>query len=286
MSENSREEKNAEFQRLQDIMERLRAPGGCPWDREQTLETLRPYIIEEAYELVEAIEKQEEKGIVEECGDLLLQVFFIAQIAREAGAFDIGDILQKVSEKLERRHPHVFGELRVDSSQEVTRNWERIKAEERAAKEDSPEEEHVSMLSGIPRSMPSLLRSFEMQRRAAKVGFDWPRGDLSPVLGKVKEEIWEIEEVLAHAPENTEELENEMGDLLFAVVNLGRHLDVNSELALQKGCAKFLRRFAAVEREVARGNRSWESYSLEELDRFWEEAKKQEESRKSPSHIN
>jgi XTP/dITP diphosphohydrolase/tetrapyrrole methylase family protein/MazG family protein/ATP diphosphatase len=285
MPENSKEKKNAEFQRLQDIMERLRAPGGCPWDREQTLETLRPYIIEEAYELVEAIEKQEEKGIVEECGDLILQVFFIAQIAREAGAFDIADILQKVSEKLERRHPHVFGELRVDSSQEVTRNWERIKAEERAAQENFSEEEPASMLSGIPRSMPSLLRSFEMQRRAAKVGFDWPRGDLAPVLGKVREEIREIEQVLAHAPENAEELENEMGDLLFAVVNLGRHLGVNSELALQKGCAKFLRRFAAVEREVRRSSRAWESYSLEELDRFWEEAKRREESPKSPSHI-
>ena len=132
MAENSREKKNAEFERLQEIMRRLRAPGGCPWDREQTLESLRPYIIEEAYELVEAIEKREEKGIVEECGDLLLQVFFIAQIARETGAFDMGDILQGVSDKLERRHPHVFGEVRVDSSDEVSVNWERIKAEERA----------------------------------------------------------------------------------------------------------------------------------------------------------
>ncbi|HPQ37330.1 MAG TPA: nucleoside triphosphate pyrophosphohydrolase [Synergistaceae bacterium] len=278
MAENSREKKNAEFERLQEIMRRLRAPGGCPWDREQTLESLRPYIIEEAYELVEAIEKREEKGIVEECGDLLLQVFFIAQIARETGAFDMGDILQGVSDKLERRHPHVFGEVRVDSSDEVSVNWERIKAEERAEKgtSSSGEEERKSMLGGIPRSMPSLLRSFEMQRRAAKVGFDWPKGDCTPVLEKVKEEMAEIQEVLARDPENSEELENEMGDLLFAVVNLGRHLGVNSELALQKGCMKFLRRFSAVEREVNEGSRSWESYSLEELDAFWEEAKKRE----------
>ncbi len=276
MAENSREKKNAAFERLETIMERLRAPGGCPWDREQTLESLRPYIIEEAYELVEAIEKQEEKGIVEESGDLLLQVFFIAQIAREAGAFDMGDVLQRISEKLERRHPHVFGEIRVDSSEEVTRNWERIKAEERAEKGAPQDREPVSMLSGIPRSMPSLLRSFEMQRRAAKVGFDWPQGDVSPVLEKVKEEIREIEQVLAMAPENSEELENEVGDLLFAVVNLGRHLGVNSELALQKGCAKFLRRFAAIEREVARKDRPWEEYSLEELDRLWARAKERE----------
>ena len=278
MAENDREKRNAEFERLQEIMRRLRAPGGCPWDREQTLETLRPYIIEEAYELVEAIEKEEGRGIVEECGDLLLQVFFIAQIARETGSFDMGDILQGVSDKLERRHPHVFGEVRVDSSHEVSVNWERIKAEERAEKKDSSarKEERKSMLGGIPRSMPSLLRSFEMQRRAAKVGFDWPRGDVAPVLGKVKEEIREIEDLLENAPGNSGELENEIGDLLFAVVNLGRHLGVNSELALQKGCAKFLRRFSFIEGEVAREERSWEDYSLEELDAHWEEAKRRE----------
>ncbi len=267
-----KEFKNREFERIQEILQRLRAPGGCPWDREQTMATLTPYIVEEAYELVEAIENNDENGIVEESGDLLLQVFFIAQIARESETFDVGHVLRYLSDKLERRHPHVFGELKVDSSYEVGVNWERIKAEERASKN----KEQPSMLSGIPKSMPSLLRAYEMQRRAGKVGFDWPPEDISKVFDKVQEEIEELREVTVETPDKEERLQEELGDLLFGMVNLGRHLGVNGEKALQGACKKFFHRFSFIESRVAEGAKPWEAYSLEELDLLWEEAKKAE----------
>lgn len=194
------------FSRLVGIMERLRAPDGCPWDREQDFSSLRRYIVEEAYELVEAIEGDGERAIMEESGDLLLQVVFISQIASEKGFFSIRDVLDGICSKLVHRHPHVFGDVNVADSEEVMRNWEAIKTgEKRKNGSDS------SILSGIPRSMPSLLKAYRIQERAAKFGFDWPAGDTSPVIGKVREELSEVEGALAEG--NPEALVEEMGDL-------------------------------------------------------------------------
>ncbi len=257
------------FARLIDIMARLRAPGGCPWDREQSWETLKPYVVEEAYELLDAIDAADEEGIREESGDLLLQVVFIAQIAREEGRFDMGDVLDALSEKLIRRHPHVFGDASADTSDAVLRNWERIKSGERRRKAKDP-----SMLGGIPRSLPALLRAYQMQHRAAKVGFDWPAGDPLPVLDKVKEEVEELQEALQRGDEG--QVAEEMGDLFFAMVNFGRHLGINAESALQTACGKFARRFSFIESAVLLQERSWEDFTLEELEELWQRAKREE----------
>lgn len=255
------------FEKLLDIMDRLRKPGGCPWDREQTYETLKPYLVEEAYEVIEAIDNDDPQGMAEECGDLLLQVVFISQIAREEGRFDISDVLRGIAEKLVRRHPHVFGDLEVADSGEVSRNWEQIKKQEKArAKKD------LSVLSGVPRSLPGLLRAYQLQARAAKVGFDWPKGDLSPVLAKVREEIDEIQE--AALSEERHKVGEELGDLLFALVNFTRHLDFNPEVLLQEANGKFAQRFAHIEKKVMESGREWDSYSLKELDGLWDEAKR------------
>jgi MazG family protein len=264
--EDCHDETNGNFSRLVSIMEKLRGPDGCPWDREQDFGTLRRYIVEEAYELVEAIESGDERAILEECGDLLLQVVFIAQIASEKGSFTIRDVLRGICSKLIHRHPHVFGDLNVADSEEVMRNWEAIKTVEK--KKNGSDS---SILSGIPRSMPSLLKAFRIQERAAKCGFDWPAGDATPVLAKVKEELNEIqEELLSGHPSRIGE---EIGDLLFAAVNLSRHCSVNPEEALQKASKKFADRFRIVELSVAESGRPWKEFSLDELDDFWEKAK-------------
>lgn len=255
------------FRELVAIMETLRSPGGCPWDSEQSWETLRPYLVEEVYELIGAIDGEDVHGVMEECGDVLLQVVFIAQIAKEQGLFSIEDVVRHIGEKLVRRHPHVFGELSVKNSAEVSRNWENIKAEERrAARRNS------SLLAGVPRGLPAALRAFQIQERAAKVGFDWPKGDPEPVLDKVREEA---EELLAAFTEGKNaEIEEELGDLLFAVVNFGRHLGFNAEMALQKANDKFARRFTCMEETVTREGGSWKARSLEELEEFWQRAKR------------
>lgn len=255
------------LEELLDIMDRLRKPDGCPWDREQTYDSLKPYLVEEAYEVIEAIDREDYGGVAEECGDLLLQVVFIAQIAREEGRFDMSDVLDGVARKMVRRHPHVFGDLQVADSGEVSRNWEQIKKQEKArARKD------VSLLSGVPRSLPGLLRAYQIQSRAAKVGFDWPRGDLTPVLAKIHEEVDEIAEAAVSAERHR--VGEELGDLFFALVNLARHLDFNPEVLIQEANGKFADRFGHIEEKVNRSGRDWGSYSLEELDGFWEEAKK------------
>lgn len=257
------------FNQFVEIMERLRSPGGCPWDREQDYLTLRRYIIEEAYELIEAIESGNSRAICEECGDLMLQVVFVARIAEELGEFDIVDVLSGISQKLIRRHPHVFADTRVKDSEEVLKNWEQIKVGERKEKK-----EDASVLAGVPRGLPSLLRAQRMQERAGKVGFDWPKGDLTPVLAKVEEEISELKEALAENP-NSEAVGEELGDVIFALGNLARHLHLDAESAAQRACEKFASRFRYVEQEAAKTGREWSDFTLAELDFLWVAAKQQ-----------
>ena len=252
--------------RLMDIMKRLREPGGCPWDREQTMKSLRPFIVEEAYELIEAIDSGDSGVVAEECGDLLLQVVFISSIAEEEGLFDLGEVIDTLVEKLVRRHPHVFGDVSVEDSEAVRKNWEQIKKEERRDKKLDQ-----SILSGVPKSLPALVRAFQIQERAAKVGFDWPAGDISLLLEKIDEELKELAE--ARKTGNPDEILEEVGDLLFATVNLARHLGVDAEFSLQETNKKFTRRFEFIEKTVETGSRDWSEYSLEELENLWQRAK-------------
>lgn len=257
---------SAEFRELAEVVHKLRAPGGCPWDREQTMGSLRHHILEEAHELVESIEEEDARGVQEECGDVLLHVVFLAEIAREQGLFGMGEIIRTLIAKLVRRHPHVFADVSVSDSDEVSKNWERIKAEERKEKERDS-----SAMAGIPRGLPSLLRGHRIQDKAAKKGFDWPEGDTHAVKAKVLEELDEIREaLLADDVKGTAE---ELGDALFAMVNLIRHLDMDAESLMQQACNKFAARFRQVEELVKGSSRNWEDFSLEELEEYWRQAK-------------
>ena len=263
------------FIKLVEVMRRLRAPDGCPWDREQDFLSLRRYIIEEAYELIEAIENNNRDNICEECGDLMLQVVFVSCMAEELGEFNICDVLDHLTEKLIRRHPHVFGDTEVNGSEDVLRNWEQIKVGERQKKK-----EDSSLLAGVPRGIPGLLRAYRIQERAGKVGFDWPKGDPTPVLAKVDEELSELKENI-NSNAGKEYIEEELGDLLFAVANLSRHLKADPEITLHKACGKFTDRFRLVEKEVLESGKPWSEFSLEELDVFWEKAKRQAGNRQA-----
>lgn len=260
------------FIELVNIMKRLRAPGGCPWDREQTYDSLRRYIIEEAYELVDAIEKENKSDMCEESGDLLLQVVFVSCIAAEHNDFDICDVMDYISQKLIRRHPHVFGDTQVKNSDDVVKNWEQIKVGERKDKHTDP-----SLLAGIPRALPALLNAYRMQERAAKVGFDWPQSDYAPVLDKVNEELGELKNAIVS--NDRANMEEEVGDAIFALVNLARHIGVDPESATRAACEKFASRFRYVEERVAESKREWSTFSLDELDAFWKLAKERKNQR-------
>ncbi|HHZ03751.1 nucleoside triphosphate pyrophosphohydrolase [Acetomicrobium hydrogeniformans] len=263
------------FEELVEIMKKLRAPEGCPWDRKQTLETLKGYVIEESYELIDVIDSKDVKNICEECGDLLLQIVFIAQIAAENDWFEVQEIIESLCDKLKRRHPHVFGDLKVRDSEEVRRNWDMIKLQERESKKEEP-----SRLTGIPRSMPALLRAYAIQERAAKVGFDWEKGNLDPIWAKIDEEIRELRKALDEG--DAGEVKEEIGDLLFAVVNLSRHIGVNPEEALQGANEKFSARFRFIEESVEGKGRSFNEYSLDELETLWQSAKKAQRTKGRP----
>ncbi len=250
------------FDELVQIMERLRAPGGCPWDREQTHRSIRKYVIEEAYEVAEAIDRDDPHELCGELGDLLLQVVFHAEMAREAGRFTIEDVCRRISEKMRRRHPHVFGDVEVVDAAEVVRNWEAIKAGERGA--------GASAIDGVPRSLPALQRAERLGEKAARVGFDWP--DAPAVLAKVDEERRELGEALAGG--DRERITAELGDLLLAIANLARKLDVEPEAALAAAVDRFEARFRHLEGELRAAGRKVASTSPEELDRLWEEAKR------------
>lgn len=262
-------EKGESLRELVKLMARLRAPGGCPWDQKQTWESLRRYILEEAYELVDAIDQGLPEAVLEECGDLLLQVVFVSEIAQEQGFFDIDDVIEALRRKLVYRHPHVFGDVVANDAETVLRNWELLKSKERERKQ-----EDASLLAGIPRGLPALLRALRLQERASKVGFDWPKGKIDPLFSKIQEELDEVREAIASGKEAR--IEEELGDLLFAVVNLVRVLGMEAESALQKANDKFSRRFRKLEEEVKNSGNPWRSFSPDELDGIWERVKEEE----------
>jgi tetrapyrrole methylase family protein / MazG family protein len=260
-------------------MAALRAPNGCPWDRKQTHESLKPYLLEETYEALEAIDRSERKKLAEELGDVLLQVIFHSQIAAEAGTFTIDDVLDQLADKLVRRHPHVFPNGSQDptpaNAEQVLAKWEDIKRAERHA-EGRPE----SVLDGVPRTLPALLRAYQIQARAARVGFDWSQDQagFDQVLSKIEEEIRELQAALRLPPEDEtserqEEIVAEFGDVLFSLVNLSRFVKVNPEDALRQAVDRFVGRFQYIERQAAHAGRAIRDLSFDDMNRLWEEAK-------------
>lgn len=244
-------------------MERLRAPGGCPWDREQTHASIKPYLIEEAYEVAEAIDAGDAVEMRKELGDLLLQIVFHAEMAREAGRFTIEDVVRGISEKMTRRHPHVFGDVQVQGSDDVLRNWAKIKSQERKDEADR------SVLAGVPRALPALLRAHRLAEKASHVGFDWPNP--SEVLGKVREEVGELEEAMRKGIPAA--IMDELGDVLFAVTCLARQLSLHAEEALQRASDRFIRRFHYIEERLQAQHRDIHAVSPAELNELWDEAK-------------
>jgi MazG family protein len=255
---------------LVNVQARLRAPGGCPWDREQTHETLRTYLIEETYEVLDAIESGSLEELAEELGDLLLQVLFHADLAREADAFNLGDVIAGIHDKMIRRHPHVFGNVKAETSGEVLKNWAQIKAQEKQALQGASKVKKLSILDGVPRSLPALLEAFQLSRRAAKVGFDWEEVD--GIFEKIKEEVVELQNALA--PLDRHAVEEELGDLLFTVVNLSRFLGLDPEVTLKKSNHKFKQRFIEMESEAIIQTLDLSNLSKKELEELWSAAKR------------
>jgi MazG family protein len=292
------------FERAVAIMERLRAPGGCPWDREQTFDTIKPYTLEETYEVLEAIDNRDWPELAGELGDLLLQVLFYAEMAKEQNSFSIDDVLDRLSTKLIDRHPHVFADAKADTSADVKRNWEALKVEERKKKQIAEqgndaagEIKKQSILAGVSSAMPALLEAHKLSSRAAQVGFDWP--DVDGLFEKLHEETDELREHLKEfpapgprpqgrglassgrtvIPESLQsKLEEEVGDLFFVLVNIARYLSVDPESALRKTNRKFKRRFQWMEALLQESGRSVDDASMEELESLWQEAKAQERS--------
>jgi len=254
-------------------MATLRGPNGCPWDKQQDFNSLKPMLVEEVYEVLEAVENNDFEGLSEELGDVLLHVLFNAQLAREAGQFDIDSVIDQISSKLVRRHPHVFAGESAATPEEVIKNWEAIKAQEKAQKLKSRTLEQRSVLEGIPSKMPALHEAHQISARVARVGFDWP--DVEGVFEKLQEEVREVRDVISsESGENRHErLEDEIGDLLFVIVNLARHLKVDSESALKRANRKFKRRFQFMESELAQQGKSLDTTSLSEMESLWQKAK-------------
>lgn len=255
-----------DFQDLLDIIETLRNPGGCPWDREQTHESLKSALLEECYEVIDAIENEDEDALIEELGDVLLQVVFHASIGKEDGYFDIMDVIGAISNKMINRHPHVFGNEEANTSEQVLVNWDEIKKEEKGIKTLTEE------MQNIAKSLPATTRAYKVQKKAKKVGFDWD--DVNCAMDKVKEELNEIKEVYNF--EDKSIIEGEVGDLLFACINVARFLEVDGELALDKTIKKFIKRFSYIENEAIKNNKNLKDMTLEDMDKLWEEAKTSE----------
>ena len=289
------------FERAVSIMARLRAPGGCPWDREQTFDTIKPFTLEETYEVIEAIDNRDWDELKGELGDLLLQILFYSEMAQEEGHFSIDDVLDRLSAKLINRHPHVFGDVKADTSSEVVKNWEAIKAEEKRLQQstngEAVNETQKSILGGVSRNMPALLEALKISSKVAQVGFEWP--EISGLFEKLKEETNELRENLAQIPPPgpqppnrgvassgkqpipealREKLEDEVGDLFFVVVNLARYLSIDPESALRKTNAKFRRRFQWLEERLQEKGKELSESNLEEMETLWQ-ASKQEERR-------
>jgi len=254
------------------VQARLRAPGGCPWDREQTHATLRTYLIEETYEVLDAIENGSAQDLAEELGDLLLQVLFHADLARETGAFDISDVVTGIHDKMVRRHPHVFGNAKADTARDVLRNWVQLKAKEKQAASSNSGASHdpaISALDSVPRNLPALLEAYQMTRRAAQLGFDWER--VEGIFEKLEEETTELHVALEAS--NRRAAEEEVGDLLFSVVNLARFLGLDPEVTLKHSNLKFKMRFQEMEREASRSGQRLSQLSKEKLEQLWGAAK-------------
>lgn len=253
--------------RLVALMRRLLGPGGCPWDREQSMDTLRKYVLEEACEVIDAVDSHDRDALREELGDLLLQVVFLAELARADESFAIDDVIEAIVQKLVRRHPHVFGDVRVSGADDVLSNWEKLKAAEKTAR---------GVLGGVPRSLPALVRAQRTGEKVARVGFDWP--DHVGSMAKVHEELRELEAAIEASDRDC--IQEEMGDVLFALVNLSRHLDLDAEAALRTTIEKFTKRFEHVERRVKEEHGGWgdagsPKLPLATLDGYWEEAKRE-----------
>jgi ATP diphosphatase len=299
------------FEKAVQIMGRLRGPGGCPWDREQTFDTIKPYTLEEAYEVLEAIDHRDWPELTDELGDLLLQVLFYSQMAKEEGHFSVDDVLDRLSTKLVDRHPHVFGEMKADTSAEVLRNWEALKAEEKVKKKrlsasgkdgdaDAIQADNSpSVLASVSSKMPALSEAYKLSSRAARVGFDWP--EIEGLLAKLDEETAELRDELGTVPalslkqqsagtgiagsgkpqiptERRERLEDEVGDLFFVLVNIARYLSLDPESALRKTNRKFKQRFQWMEAQLSADGRTPQQASMDELERLWQRAKQQERS--------
>ena len=262
----------ADFEQLVSLMARLRAPDGCPWDQEQTLESLRPFILEEAYELVEAIDQSHPSAIREELGDHLLEFLFVSQICAEQAQFTIQDVMSTLEQKLIRRHPHVFRSNKAKDSKEALARWDEIK--------DSEKLSPTSALADVPRALPALVRAHKLTSRAARLGFDWKSAD--DVLEKLSEELRELES--ARNSNSTDRLAEELGDLLFTIVNLARHLKVDPEMALHSTNRKFLERFQHVEKRLSETNRDLADASMEEMEALWQEAKIENSSTQEPKN--
>jgi len=274
-------ESSRDIDRLIEIMARLRDPEtGCPWDVEQTFATIAPYTIEEAYEVADAIERDDMVDLVDELGDLLLQVVFHARMAEETGRFDFGAVVEAITRKMIRRHPHVFGDETVRGRKLAKGMWEKIKAAEKAERAEAHRVAGIanggegvrSLLDDVPRALPALMRALKLQKRAANVGFDWDTAP--PILAKIREETDELAEVMDDA--DADRIREEYGDLLFAMVNLGRHLDVEPEAALTDANAKFTRRFRRIEEELAVRGSSVDAADLAEMDAIWNAVKRAE----------
>ena len=252
-----------QFARLVEIMATLRSADGCPWDREQTPDSLKPYLVEETYEVLEALEAKDLPAFKEELGDLLLQIVFHAQLMAEDGVFTIDDVAQAIADKLVRRHPHVFGDVKVTGANEVVQNWAKIKAQEKAGKADR------SILAGVPVGAPALIQAQRLGEKAARVGFDWTSA--SEVFKKVEEETRELSATLADR--TTERQEHELGDLLFALTSLARHLNIDSETALRKAGKRFSARFRYIETQLEQNSEDIDATSLARLEELWQTAK-------------
>jgi tetrapyrrole methylase family protein / MazG family protein len=257
------------FEMLVQVMSRLRAPGGCPWDRKQSFDTIKSYLLEETYEVLDAIDARDWRGVTEELGDLLLQPVFLAEIAAEQGLFTISDSLDAINQKLVRRHPHVFGNAVAETPEDVKQRWDEIKKHEKPAGTSSGE----SVLDGVPRNLPALVEAEKIGQKAASIGFEWP--DIGGVIEKLQEEAAEL--VSAKETETQEHIEHELGDVLFTVVNLARFLKVDPEQALRKTNGRFRKRFAHVEKEIAATRDTPAGLSIERMEDLWQEAKRLEQ---------
>ena len=280
------------FERAVEVMSRLRAPGGCPWDREQTFDTIKPYTLEETYEVLEAIDSRDWEELKGELGDLLLQVLFYAEMAQEEGHFTIDDVLDRLAEKLIARHPHVFGDAVAKTSADVLRNWQALKVAEKKQRSGDQVPQNESVLAGVSSKIPALLEAYKLSSRAAHVGFEWP--EFSGLVEKLEEEVEELQEQLAGYPapgprppnrglagaaaakvpqELRDRMEDEVGDLLFTAVNIARYLQLDPESALRKTNRKFKRRFQHVEAALQARGQGFEQVSLEELESLWQDSK-------------